>query len=581
MRAPTRQRSSAYAQRASPCVSLPFSSVFLNRPAVRRTPHRQVASRCDRLAIGGLPSPGAGAVAAPRHALLVDLGDDVAIAGEQRLGRAHLGAERQLAFGEAVGAVLLVFRLRAVGLGAPGAEGAFVHLAAGTEVADLRILRRAERAGVETVAAADAQVLAVQHDRVGRGVEAIDRAHRRAGRVCAVHAGHRHRALARLAVIERDHAAAVDAPRDLVLVLAGGDAGVALDAAVRVAEELHSGHGAASLSRADLAERDLRLLHTRRRVVAVGGDGIGAFAEHHGIGAGGIVGAQVLAAEPAAEVERHPGHALADALGDQRLDLGLRGVLRARHPDPGAVLDVAFVCVGRVDLDEHLLLQFGEPLVRPRLLAAALVFDETAGRQDDRELLGDALLDRGLLHREADVRQPELLGVGQRRIFLHQLDARRVDRLAMHRDRVRQAEGVHARLAVAVGDTAVHEGHALNTTREIDRPRHRVRRRRIDLVDHGQLFRRQVAVPAELLQDAERELGIAVLDLAIFRVGPFGEQVDLARRAVRQLLLAFDAEAGAEHAAAVHDREIGVVEERRPRMLDLRRTPAGPRQAVI
>jgi hypothetical protein len=57
-----------------------------------------------------------------------------------------------------------------------------------------------------------------------------------------VHAGHGDRPLAGLAVIERDDAAAVDAPRDLVLVLAGGDAGVAFDAAVGVAEKFHPGH---------------------------------------------------------------------------------------------------------------------------------------------------------------------------------------------------------------------------------------------------------------------------------------------------------------------------------------------------
>ena len=94
--------------------------------------------------------------------------------------------------------------------------------------------------------------------------------------------------------------------------------------------------------------------------------------------------------------------------------------------------------VGRVDLDEHVLLQLGEPLVGAGLLAAAFVFDQPAGGEDERELLGDAFVDRRLLHREADVRQPELLGVGQRRVFRDQIDARRVDRLAVHRDRVGQ-----------------------------------------------------------------------------------------------------------------------------------------------
>src|ERR1051326_89927 len=200
----------------------------------------------DVLAVRGLPPPGAGAVAAPGHPRLVDLGDDLAIAGEQRFRRAHLRAQRQLAFGEAVGAVFVVFLRRVVGLRSAGAIGAFVHLAARAEIADARILRRAERAGVETIAAADAQILGVQHHGVRRGVEAVHRAHRRARRIGAVHASHRHRALAGPAVVDGHDAAAVDAPRHLVLVLAGGDAGVALDAAIRVAQEFHSSHVAAS-----------------------------------------------------------------------------------------------------------------------------------------------------------------------------------------------------------------------------------------------------------------------------------------------------------------------------------------------
>src|ERR1700728_1064608 len=45
----------------------------------------------------------------------------------------------------------------------------------------------------------------------------------------------------------------------------------------------------ASSCRPDLAQGDLRLLHPGRRVVAVGRDGVGAFAEHVWIGAGRIV----------------------------------------------------------------------------------------------------------------------------------------------------------------------------------------------------------------------------------------------------------------------------------------------------
>src|SRR5216684_7145 len=141
----------------------------------------------DLFAVRRLPAPRAGTVAALQHPFLVDLRDDLAVAGEQRFGRAHLRAQRQLAFGEAVGAVFLVFGHAAVGLRAAGAE----------------------RAGVEAIAAADADVLRMQNDTVGGGVERIDRTHRLARRVGAMHAGHRDRALAGLAVIDRHDAAAV------------------------------------------------------------------------------------------------------------------------------------------------------------------------------------------------------------------------------------------------------------------------------------------------------------------------------------------------------------------------------------
>jgi hypothetical protein len=57
-----------------------------------------------------------------------------------------------------------------------------------------------------------------------------------------VHARHRYRTFAWFAIIERDHAPAIDAPGHLVFVFAGGDAGVAFDATVGVAEEFHSSH---------------------------------------------------------------------------------------------------------------------------------------------------------------------------------------------------------------------------------------------------------------------------------------------------------------------------------------------------
>src|SRR5215831_4805331 len=198
--------------------------------------------RADRLVVRRLPAPGPGAIAALCDAFLVDLFDDLAVARKQRLGRAHLGAERQFSFGEAVGAVLLILLRAAVRLRTTRAEGALVHLAARAEIADPWILRCAEGAGVEAIAAAYADVLRVQHDAVGGRIERIHRADRLARRVRTVHAGHRNRPFAGFAVLERHDAAPIDAPRHFVLILAGSNAGVAFDAPVGIAKKFHPGH---------------------------------------------------------------------------------------------------------------------------------------------------------------------------------------------------------------------------------------------------------------------------------------------------------------------------------------------------
>src|SRR5436190_10922567 len=114
-------------------------------------------SHGNPLVVGGQPAPGSGTIPALDHALLVDLRDDLAVACEQRLGGAHLRAQRQLALQHAVGAVLVIFLDAAGNLrpAAAGAIGALVHLAARAEVAELGILRRAERAGVKAITAAD------------------------------------------------------------------------------------------------------------------------------------------------------------------------------------------------------------------------------------------------------------------------------------------------------------------------------------------------------------------------------------------------------------------------------------------
>ena len=55
-----------------------------------------------------------------------------------------------------------------------------------------------------------------------------------------------------------------------------------------------------------------------------------------------------------------------------------------------------------------------------------------------------------------------------------QIGARRIDRLAMHRDRIGQAEGIRPRLAVAVMHDAVFEADALDAAGQIDGPADRV-----------------------------------------------------------------------------------------------------------
>src|SRR5215468_9888351 len=51
----------------------------------------------------------------------------------------------------------------------------------------------------------------------------------------------------------------------------------------------------ASLRRLDLAERDFRLLHAGRRVVAIGGNRVRAFAEHNRVRPSRIIRPQILA----------------------------------------------------------------------------------------------------------------------------------------------------------------------------------------------------------------------------------------------------------------------------------------------
>src|SRR5436305_3344580 len=127
--------------------------------------------------------------------------------------------------------------------------------------------------------------------------------------------------------------------------------------------------------RLDLAQGHLTLVHACHGIVTVACDRVCAFAKHDRIVALRVFAALIDTLEPAAKVEWHERYAFADAISDERLHPRLRTVFRTDRPDPAAILDAAVSGVGRVDLDEHVLLQLGKPAVRPRLLASAFVFD--------------------------------------------------------------------------------------------------------------------------------------------------------------------------------------------------------------
>src|SRR5205807_9812424 len=95
------------------------------------------------------------------------------------------------------------------------------------------------------------------------------------------------------------------------------------------------------------------------------------------------------------------------------------------------------------------------------------------------------------------------------------------------------------------------EADALDAARETERAGDRVRIGAADLLDGATLGLGEILVPAEPLEDPVVELGVSVPELGADRVGALGQQADA---------FAFDAEAGAERAAAILHMKVGVVE---------------------
>src|ERR1700742_1720758 len=149
-------------------------------------------------------------------------------------------------------------------------------------------------------------------------------ADRRTLSIGAMHAGHRDRALPRLAVVDGNDTPSIDAPWHLMFILAGRDTSVALNATLGIAKKFHARHGATSLRCPDLAQGGFWLLHPGSRIEAVGRHRVYAFAQYNGVAPFGIFAAEIDTFEIAGERVRHPSHAFSDTLGDEGFYLRLR-----------------------------------------------------------------------------------------------------------------------------------------------------------------------------------------------------------------------------------------------------------------
>src|ERR1700751_696114 len=107
----------------------------------------------------------------------------------------------------------------------------------------------------------------------------------------------------------------------------------------------------------------------------------------------------------------------------------------------------------------------------------------------------------------------------------------------------------------------------LDAAGEIGRPGDDVGIVAANFLNHRKFLRREILVTSELLEHAESELGIAVLELGADRIGPISEQA---------FTVAFNAEASSEGAAAFLHRHVSVVEDRAAGVFQLGSAPARP-----
>mmetsp|Transcript_29686 Transcript_29686/g.58842 ORF Transcript_29686/g.58842 Transcript_29686/m.58842 type:complete len:626 (+) Transcript_29686:852-2729(+) len=264
------------------------------------------------------------------------------------------------------------------------------------------------------------------------------------------------------------------------------------------------------------------------------------------------------------KVERHKGNAGTDPVGDHRhnLDLAAFGPF---DPDLRAITHTKVVGVPRVDLDEHVLLQLGQPRVRPCLVAAALIFDQAAGGEDDWIVLREVLLlDRRIQRRQA-VGVTVLVGG----VIRHKVSAVGVQRLAVDRHRIGEGPHNSPRLGIAKGRTAMLDRHPLDAARQVGFP---VGLGARNGVNGGAFIRRQITVPTQIHQHLHRKLGISILNFRPNAIDPFGQQV---------LTVPLHAKARTEGQPPLSHRLGHVIEVRRARVIHLGRAPAGPWQTVV
>jgi hypothetical protein len=314
----------------------------------------------------------------------------------------------------------------------------------------------------------------------------------------------------------------------------------------------------------DLADRGLGFLHHRHRVVAVGGGGVDRLAAHHRRRA-----LRIARSGPCPATSRRSGRAGTPCPAPTR-SVTIAFTLiwaagRRLHPHVCRRCGCRGRWPPRVDLDEHVLLQFGQPRIGARLVAAALVLDQTAGGHDQRDSPSDMSLFWSCTTCTASAGARSLLVV-VRRVLGDQVGHGRVQRLAVQRHGSGKFHTTARALALPNGWQPCTFIATRMMPPGVGLP---VLALGLLLLVVGQFV-----PPAQLLQQH-------VVELRDSRTAGRRPSSASRRSASRTDAVLLDAEVRAEVAAAVHHVLRGVVQVGRTRMLHFRRAVARPGQTEI